>query len=120
MFGLVNGGVSLAQIGTGTWIVVAALVAGKPLGVAAAAFAGTVVGSKLPASLTHRDLFVVGCTAGIGFTVALFFATAAFPEGDLLDQTKMGALFSFVAVPIAVLAAMVLRVGRFAPTVRQQ
>lgn len=120
LFGLVNGGVPLAQIGAGTWIVVAALVIGKPLGVAAAALAGTVFGSELPASLTHRDLLVIGCTAGIGFTVALFFATAAFPEGDVLDQTKMGALFSFLAVPIAALAAIVLRVGRFAPTPRQE
>jgi NhaA family Na+:H+ antiporter len=114
LFGLVNAGVPVAQIGAGTWIVVAALVAGKPLGIVAAAMAGTGLGARLPASLTHRDLFVVGCTAGIGFTVALFFATAAFPDGDLLDQTKMGALFSFSAAGIAALAAMVLRVGRFA------
>jgi NhaA family Na+:H+ antiporter len=120
LFGLVNGGVPLAQIGPGTWIVVAALVVGKPLGVTAAALAGTVFGSRLPASLTRRDVVVIGCTAGIGFTVALFFATAAFPEGDLLDQTKMGALFSFLAMPTAVLAAIVLRVGRFAPTIRQR
>jgi hypothetical protein len=32
----------------------------------------------------------------------------------------MGALFSFLAVPIAALAAIVLRVGRFAPTPRQE
>ena len=63
---------------------------------------------------------MIGCTAGIGFTVALFFATAAFPDGDLLDQTKMGALFSFVAVPMALLAAIVLGVGRFAPAARQR
>jgi len=120
LFGLVNGGVPLAQIGAGTWIVVAALVVGKPLGVTTAALAGTFFGLTLPASLTRRDLLVIGCTAGIGFTVALFFATAAFPDGDLLDQTKMGALFSFVAVPMALLAAIVLGVGRFAPAARQR
>ena len=114
LFGLVNGGVPVAQIGAGTWIVLTALVVGKPLGVAAAVLAGHAVGSTLPTSLTHRDVVVIGCAAGIGFTVALFFATAAFPDGHLLDQTKMGALFSFTAAPIATLAAMMLRVGRFA------
>jgi len=64
--------------------------------------------------MTRRDLFVIGCTAGIGFTVALFFATAAFPDGNLLDQTKMGALLSVTAAGVAVVAALILRVGRFA------
>jgi hypothetical protein len=45
------------------------------------------------------DFIVVGLAAAIGFTVALFFATAAFPEGSLLDQAKMGALLSFIAAP---------------------
>ena len=35
------------------------------------------------------------------FCGLLFFATAAFPEGAALAQTKMGALFSFIAVPVA-------------------
>ena len=30
------------------------------------------------------------------------FATAAFPPGEILDETKMGALLSFVALPLAV------------------
>jgi|SRR5262245_28854077 len=113
LFGLANGGVAFRQIGAGTWIVVAALVVGKPLGIAAATFAGSAFGAR-PSALAPRDVVVIGCAASIGFTVALFFATAAFPNGDLLDQTKMGALFSLSAVPIAALAAMILRVGRFA------
>ena len=114
LFGLVNGGVALRQIGAGTWIVVAALVVGKPLGISVATFAGSAFGPRGPSALAPRDVVVIGCAAGIGFTVALFFATAAFSNGDLLDQTKMGALFSLSAVPIAALAAMMLRVGRFA------
>jgi NhaA family Na+:H+ antiporter len=51
--------------------------------------------------------------AAIGFTVALFFATAAFPAGELLEQTKMGALLSFSAAFIAMGAAFLLRAGRF-------
>jgi len=30
--------------------------------------------------VNHGDLLVLGCTVGFGFTVALFFATAAFLE----------------------------------------
>jgi Na+:H+ antiporter, NhaA family len=116
LFGLVNAGVPLGQVGAGTWIVVAALVAGKPAGIVVAALLSRpVLGAALPPTPTSRDLVVIGCAAGIGFTVALFFATAAFPEGDVLDQTKMGALASFMAAPVAALAAMLLRVGRFAP-----
>jgi NhaA family Na+:H+ antiporter len=114
LFGLVNGGVPIRQTGAGTWIVVAALVVGKPLGIAAATFADSALRARRSSALTRRDVVVIGCAAGIGFTVALFFATAAFPNGDLLVQTKMGALLSLSAAPIAVLAAMILRVGRFA------
>jgi len=45
---------------------------------------------------------VMGVAAGIGFTVALFFATSAFRPGPVLDQAKMGALLSFFAAPIAI------------------
>jgi NhaA family Na+:H+ antiporter len=112
-FGLVNAGVPVSNAGVGTWIVLVALVAGKPLGIVAATVVAHLLGAKLPAVLTRRDLLVIGCTAGFGFTVALFFATAAFPDGPLLDQTKMGALLSAVAGVIAIAAAVTLRVGRF-------
>jgi NhaA family Na+:H+ antiporter len=44
---------------------------------------------------------IVGCAAGIGFTVALFFATAAFPQGRELDQAKLGALLSLASAAVA-------------------
>jgi NhaA family Na+:H+ antiporter len=72
-------------------------------------------GLHKPAGVTWREIVVVGMIAGIGFTVALFFATAAFPPGELLDQTKMGALLSFSASAFAIGAAFLLRVGRFRP-----
>jgi NhaA family Na+:H+ antiporter len=40
--------------------------------------------------------------AAVGFTVALFFATAAFRPGPVLDEAKMGALMSFIAAPLAI------------------
>jgi Na+/H+ antiporter NhaA len=75
---------------------------------------GRLFGLHLPRAVTIKDVIIIGCVAGIGFTVALFFCTASFPDGDLLDQTKMGALFSFMAVLVAAVMARVLRVGRFA------
>ena len=49
----------------------------------------------------------------IGFTVSLFFATAAFPGGAALAETKMGALLSFVAAPLALVVSRIVRWLRF-------
>ena len=51
---------------------------------------------------------MVGVVAAIGFTVSLFFATAAFPAGAELAETKMGALLSFVAGAVAILLSGVV------------
>jgi NhaA family Na+:H+ antiporter len=113
LFGLANAGVPFTRVGTGTWIVAAALIVGKPLGIYLAAVVGQLFGA-LPPTIDRRELLVVGCVAGIGFTVALFFCTAAFPDGEALDQTKIGALLSFGAAAVATIAARVFGVGRFA------
>lgn len=115
-FGLVNAGVSFGAIGPGTWIVLGAILAGKPLGIGLSTWIGTRLSLRVTGGLTWRDVVALGTVAGIGFTVALFFATAAFRPGPLLDQTKMGALFSFSASVLAVVVAAVLRVGRFGRT----
>ncbi len=112
-FGLANAGVTFGNAGTGTWLVLVAILAGKPIGISAAAFVSQLGGLQLPRDVTWRDMIVVGIIAAIGFTVALFFATAAFPYGRLLDETKLGALLSGGAALVAFLAARVLRVGRF-------
>jgi NhaA family Na+:H+ antiporter len=58
-----------------------------------------------------QHLAVVGVVASIGFTVSLFFATAAFPGGPALAETKMGALLSFVAAPLALMVSRLLPLG---------
>jgi NhaA family Na+:H+ antiporter len=113
-FGLANAGVAIGNAGPGTWFVLMAILAGKPVGILAATALAAAVGLQRPRGVTWRDLTVVGITAGIGFTVALFFATAAFPYGRLLDETKLGALLSLSAALIALAAAKVLKVGRYA------
>ena len=101
LFGLVNAGVPLRAVGGGTWIVVLALVAGKPLGIVLSTVLAVKAGLRAPGGLTTMHTLVVGVTAGIGFTVALFFATAAFEPGPVLNEVKMGALLSFVSAPLA-------------------
>lgn len=113
LFGLANAGVPLHEHGTGTWAVAVALMTGKPIGVGVAVALAVAVGFRLPARFGWRDVVVVGCASGIGFTVALFFATAAFAPGPLLDETKIGALLSVGSAGLTVLAAVLLRSGRF-------
>ena len=113
LFGLANAGVEFSAIGAATWLVMIGLVVGKPLGISLfGRFAARTLGLGLPAGMTERDLFVVGCVAAIGFTVALFVAGVAFPQGPVQDAAKMGALFSFFASLIAIGAGRVLRVEK--------
>lgn len=105
-FGLVNAGVLLSSVGIGTWIVLVSLVVGKPLGIWAFTELSGMVGFSRSPALTSRIVMIIGVIAGIGFTVSLFFSTAAFPPGPVLDQVKMGALFSFVAAPLGLILAV--------------
>lgn len=118
-FGLCNAGVEFASIGTPTWLVLAGLVIGKPLGVLLFGWlAAHKLGLGLPEGMRNADLFVIGCVASIGFTVALFIASVAFSGDTMLnginvrDAAKMGALMSFGAAIIAIVAGWVLRVER--------
>lgn len=111
-FGLANAGVEFSSVGPGSWIVLTAILLGKPIGIVSCTALAVAIGLPQPTGVTWRDLTVLGFVAAIGFTVALFFATAAFPAGELLDQTKMGALLSFSAALVAGAAAVLLRVGQ--------
>jgi Na+:H+ antiporter, NhaA family len=109
LFGFANAGVPFAQIGPGTYYVLAALLIGKPVGILLFSGGARLLGAQLPSGVLIRHLVLVGIVASIGFTVSLFFATAAFPGGSALAETKMGALLSFVAAPLALIASRLLR-----------
>ncbi|MBN2715886.1 MAG: Na+/H+ antiporter NhaA [Deltaproteobacteria bacterium] len=114
LFGFANAGVAFAAMGTTTWLVSAGLLMGKPIGIVLLTLLATKVFKlELPVGMNMRDLVVLGFMAGIGFTVALFVATVAFPAGEVLDGAKMGALFSFAASILAFIMAKLLRVGRY-------
>ena len=124
LFGFANAGVAFGAMGLGTGLVTAGLLVGKPLGI----FFFTLLAYKfirykdfrleLPDGMDWLDLLTLGFMAGIGFTVALFVATVAFPAGSNLDAAKMGALFSFGAAILSFMVAKPLKVGRFALTRR--
>jgi NhaA family Na+:H+ antiporter len=112
-FGLANAGVEFSAIGEATWLVLAGLIIGKPLGITLlGVFAARTLGLGLPEGMQVRDLVVLGCVAAIGFTVSLFVAGVAFPPGAVQDAAKMGALFSFGAAGMALVAGRILRVSR--------
>ncbi len=112
-FGLVNAGVPLASVGEVTWMVLGSLVIGKPLGIVAFTLFAGVFGFTRAKGLDVPEMIVLGIAAGIGFTVALFFTTAAFPiTSPHLDEAKMGALLSFFAAPLALIVARLLGVKK--------
>nr|WP_161501326.1 Na+/H+ antiporter NhaA [Rhodopirellula sp. SM50] len=112
LFGLANAGVVLSSVGTGTWLVLAGLLLGKPVGITAMTLLAE-KGFRLqkPAGMDYRHVVTLGMVAGIGFTVALFVSVAAFKiPGATQDSVKMGALLSFGAAPLAILIAKLLSI----------
>ena len=115
LFGLVNAGVLLRGYDTGTWALLVAALAGKPLGILAAVAVAVALGLHMPPRFTWRDLAVVAVASSGVFAFGLFFATAVFPAGPALAQLKLGAVASGIGVPLAFVLARALRVGRFHP-----
>ena len=75
--------------------VVAGLVVGKFLGISGAtAIALRARLGRLPEGVSPRDVPAVAAVAGIGFTVSLFIAELAFPEGFGADAARVGILLA--------------------------
>jgi NhaA family Na+:H+ antiporter len=116
LLGLVNAGVPLHGLEAGMWAVPISVLVGRPLGVLIATETGVAAGlSRLP-RVGWRELIVVGSTASIGLTFALFFGTSVLPAGPLQLQTRSAALFTVLGAATAILIAWRLRVGRFERT----
>lgn len=112
LFGLTNAGVAFASMGTATWLVLIALLAGKTVGIFAMGSLAVRLGFPLPAKVGNKELIVTGLVAGIGLTVALFVAGAAFVEPVLEGAAKMGALFSAGAALLALVAGRAAGIRR--------
>src|SRR5688572_6261882 len=65
-FALTNAGVPVTAAGTTTWIVLAALLVGKPVGIGIATFLAERVGFRRSEGLPWSHILVLGVMAGIG------------------------------------------------------
>lgn len=112
-FGLMNAGVEFSSIGDATWLVLAGLIIGKPVGILIFGWIAAVpMRLGIPEGMRIIDLVVIGFVAAIGFTVSLFVASVAFEPGPVQDAAKMGALFSFAAAVLSIIAGKVTRVQK--------
>jgi NhaA family Na+:H+ antiporter len=118
VFALANAGVTLSggaldSLALGVSVAVAAgLAVGKPVGILLAM--GILIRlrwGQLPLGITLRHTLVLGCVAGVGFTMSLFIAQLAFTDDQLLAGAKIGVLSgSLVAGVFAlVLGKLLLR-----------
>jgi Na+:H+ antiporter, NhaA family len=110
LFALANMGVtlsatSIAAAGASVfaWAIVIARVAGKVVGIWGGTAIGRRVGSVvLPPGVDATHVLGMGAAAGTGFTVALFVAGVAFPDGgSLLADAKIALLVASVLSAIA-------------------
>ena len=113
LFGFANAGVVFSAIGDATWLVLAGLIVGKPIGVLLfGAVAAVMLRLGLPEGMRVIDLLIIGFVAAIGFTVSLFISAVAFAPGEVQDAAKMGALFSFGAVFLSIAVAKIIGVKK--------
>jgi NhaA family Na+:H+ antiporter len=87
--------------------VMTGLIVGKPLGIVLVCWLAVKLGiADLPRGVTWRHMIGGGCLAGIGFTMSIFIAGAAF-EDEALAAVKLAVLIaSFIA---ATMGALILR-----------
>ena len=115
LFGLVNAGVPLKALYWGTWSLPLTMIVARPVGLLIGVGVAVALRLHLPHGVTWRDIIVIGFISTIGFTMALFFATAAVGPGPTLSELKMGALLSVGGAVAAFVSAAVLRAGKLAP-----
>ena len=123
LFALANAGVPLGAArldaaGQSVLLGVAlGLMLGKPLGVLGLSWlAVRLKVAALPAGVVWSEVLVVGLVAGIGFTMALFIASLAFPPGPLAEVAKLGILCASAAAGLLGLAAGRLLLSPSAPS----
>jgi Na+:H+ antiporter, NhaA family len=121
LFALANAGVSLGGLSfrsgggplTVTTGVVLGLVLGKPLGVMlASAAAVRLRWAALPEAVRWPHMLLLGCLAGIGFTMSIFMAHLAFDDESLLSAAKLAVLLaSGLAAVMGLVVGRVLRLS---------
>jgi Na+:H+ antiporter, NhaA family len=121
VFALVNSGVAVAHLSAADVLsavplaVALGLFFGKQLGIFAFTWAAVRLGvAPMPGKARLSQLYGVAIVGGIGFTVALFIASLAFPDSaETLDRAKLGILIGSLASGLVGYA--VLRLSRPTP-----
>ncbi|HEX6386791.1 MAG TPA: Na+/H+ antiporter NhaA [Anaerolineae bacterium] len=103
IFALANAGVALGGQASPSLLspvsmgIILGLVVGKPLGISLFAWSAVRLGlAELPGGVTWRQLFAASCLAGIGFTISLFIAGAAFADPALIATAKVAILVASI------------------------
>jgi len=122
LFALANAGVSLGGVDLGDSSsltvmlgVLLALVLGKPIGVMLSTWLLVRLGwCTLPEGMNWSWVALIGCLAGIGFTMSIFIASLAFSDAGLLSAAKLGVLLaSAIAATVGLaIGALVVRRAR--------
>lgn len=115
LFALANAGIELDGATRALTVPLAAgialgLVVGKPVGILLLSAACVRLGiCILPAQVTWPGVAVVGCLAGIGFTMSTFIGTLAFTDEQMLSAAKLTIFAaSALAATLGVIAGRML------------
>lgn len=104
LFGLIYGGIDLGALAPTTFVVLAALWIGKPLGLVASwILFERLAGLHLPHGLVRRDLYLIALIMGIGFTVPVLALDRALPGGAMQEAARLGFALSLLAAPMALI-----------------
>ena len=124
LFGITSAAIDVSPSGLGdafgdrvTWAVIVGAVVGKLVGIVGATFAIVAAGRRLPEGMGRRDVWAAGALGGVGFSVALFIASAAFStRPELLASARVGVLVAGV-VAAAIGTAIITLSSRGRPEV---
>jgi len=103
IFALANAGVTIdANLFTVivhpvTYGIILGLFVGKQAGIILFSWIAVKIGiADLPEGVSWKQVYGIGCIAGIGFTMSIFIAGLAFNDPDLLTLAKLGILIASV------------------------
>jgi Na+:H+ antiporter, NhaA family len=116
LYAFANAGISLHGLGTTSNLsisllvgVIAGLVIGKPLGITLSTALCVAAGwCELPEGIDMKRVFVIGCIAGVGFTMSIFVCHLAFVDAPLATATLGVLIASAAAALVGVIAGRCL------------
>jgi len=115
IFALANAGVQISAEATGQllspigWGVILGLVIGKPIGISLLSWIALRTGmAEMPGDLHFKQLLSASLLAGMGFTLSLFIANAAFSDSAMLAAVKLNILVASILAGVLGTGALLL------------